>query len=355
MRIYFKNSDDEVIFSSITDNCLDCCEVCNDHIVTKDCPITNIKSRFGKIVTKRGLTFLCTDEIKTTKLFKDRLSVFDSTLKPLEKLAIEIKLKVSEEEKKRTKRLLHNLISLNGHNIQELYALVPQEILTANLEDQINIITDLLSENPKEAALTFLRIAKHNIAMKTEFSVFKKLFENNPALEFSNHPLRKVILNILHTFFQDFSDKHVYVRVNDNNTRVNLDYDSVHVAIYHIIDNASKYCIPNREIIIDFIDSDKYLTVLFNMTSIIIEDDEVEKIFEESYSGRNAQKNNKSGDGIGMFRVKRLLDLNKATILVNRDYQRIERYKNVDYGRNIFEIRFIKTKANGHSSRRLTD
>lgn len=344
MKFHYINSTNEVIFSNITNNCTKCYDDCNSQITTQVCPINNLKARFGKITTKRGITFLCSDEIKTIKLFRDRLSIFDSTLIPLEKLKAEIKTQISEEEKKRTKRLLHNLISLNAHNIQELYALVPQDLLTANIENQISIITDAIYENPKEAALTYLRIAKHNIAMKTEFSVFKKLYENNPVLEFSYHPIRKVIFNILHTYFQDFTDKHVYVRVKENYTKVNIDYDSVHVAIYHLIDNASKYCLPNREILIDFIESENTLIVRFDMISIKIDDDEVDKIFNESYSGRNSQKINKSGDGIGMFRAKSLLELNNVSIEVKRDYQKIERFNGTDYGRNIFELKFKKTK-----------
>ena len=50
-------------------------------------------------------------------------------------------------------------------------------------------------------------------------------------------------------------------------------------------------------VLIDFIDSDKVLLVRFDMTSILIEDDEVEAIFQEGYSGTNSKKLNKAGDG----------------------------------------------------------
>ena len=68
----------------------------------------------------------------------------------------------------------------------------------------------------------FLRIAKHNIHMKTEFSIYKKLDRLDATFEFSLNPIRKVILNVLHTFFADFTNKNIYVYVSEFNGRVKI-------------------------------------------------------------------------------------------------------------------------------------
>src|SRR5699024_776888 len=130
---------------------------------------------------------------------------------PIESINTNIKIK----EQRRVNRLVHNLTTINGKTIQEIYDLVPQEVLTSNFNLQIPKITDIIKSNHKDAALMFLRLAKHNIHMKSEFSIYKKLDRANPSLEKRNHPIHKVLMNVLHSFFVDFSDKEVYVDVGE--------------------------------------------------------------------------------------------------------------------------------------------
>jgi K+-sensing histidine kinase KdpD len=223
-----------------------------------------------------------------------------------------------------------------------LYAFIPQELLTGNIKNQFEEIENFIKDNPKEAARVFLRTAKSNAALKAEFSVFKKLFESKPILQIKKHPVHKVVMNLLHVFFQDFTDKGVHVEVGETTQMLNLDYESIQVALYHIMDNAVKYCLINTPLIIEFLKLEGNFVIRFDMISVQIESDEIERIFEEHYRGMSARELRKPGSGIGLNVVKRILSLNNAKLVVQPDSggRNGKYFSGVKYQNNIFDIIF---------------
>lgn len=339
MNSRFINKADQLIHSDFTSECTSCINKCSYESFKLICPINNDERRIGKIKSQFGEVFSCTnnsDFVKSSKYFKTIQSVKIVGLQDLEKTKNEIN--------QETKRLIHNLTKTNGHNIQELYAIVPQDLLTQNLQDQLTTIKHFILENPEESAKTFLRIAKNNAAMKTEFSVFKKLFEGSIVLQKKNHPIRKVVLNLFHIFFQDFNDLNVYVNFEENNDYFIFDYESIHVALYHLIDNATKYVIPNSTINVNFKQNPIAFSVILDMISIRIEDNEKFKLLEEGFSGEMARKLNKAGDGIGLARVSQILELNNAELLIRPRVtpSLSSKHLGIWYDQNQFEIRFYK-------------
>lgn len=253
-----------------------------------------------------------------------------------------MKKKMQEDYNQPVKRLIHNLTSLNAHAIQDLYSLIPQESLARNYQNQIKNIERLILIDPEEAARAFLRIAKYNASMKTEFSVFKKLYEADPIVQPQYHPIRKVIFNLLYIFFPDFTDQFIYINVQENYDRLNIDYESMHVAFYHLIENATKYTMPHSTIEITFSKKTGEYSIDFKMLSLKIENDEKVKILEENYSGTQAKKAGKSGNGIGLHLVNRILQMNGAKLIVlNNVEPKFARFvSGIPYEMNIFRISF---------------
>lgn len=77
--------------------------------------------------------------------------------------------------------------------------------------------------------------------MKSEFSIYRKLDREDGGTLIRQYPIRIVLLNVLHTFFSDFSNNNIYVNVEDYFGKVRIDYETIQVAIYHMIENATKY------------------------------------------------------------------------------------------------------------------
>lgn len=331
------NNEKEVIASNLTEKCQTCYSKTKHQGNVIECPLYDTKRRIGKIYNKNGITFLCCAKTKTTKLFKDKLNAlayaYYDLIVPIE--SIKTNLKVNEQ--KRVNRLVHNLTTINGKTIQEVYDLVPQELLTSDFNSQIPKITEIIKANPKDTALMFLRLAKHNIHMKSEFSIYKKLDRANPTIEKRSHPIHKVLMNILHSFFVDFSDKDVYINVGECRSSIHCDYETLQVALYHLIENASKYVKPNSTMNIIFNEKDDRINVHFKMTSLYIEEKEYSKLFEEGFSGIEAKKTYKDGEGIGMWRIKQMLELNNFTIEVNPGKQ-IENLNGFRFSDNEFII-----------------
>ena len=337
-----ETAEGERIVDNLQEHCKKCYSSCTGiGTLREKCPVDSMPKRTGILKTFKGSGFLCCGETKTTKLFRDKLENIVYAIPEFKTLKTKITNDISSIEEQRFKRVVHNLKSINAHSIQELYSLVPQEILTSNLDQQIEAIKKELFNNLEQSALTFLRMAKHNSHMKAEFSIYEKLFKDNPALNFRQHPIKKVILNVLHTFFIDFSDNNVLVSVADFNGKLMLDYESIHVALYHLIENTSKYVKPKSRFQIRFSEDEKTLKAIFDMESLHIDESELDKIYEEGYSGISVRKAEKQGQGIGMYRIKRLVDLNNAKIFVNAGKEIIV-YQGNDYSKNIFTIQFSK-------------
>ena len=77
------------------------------------------------------------------------------------------------------------------------------------------------------------------------------------------------------------------------------------------------------------------------MTSTYIKPAERQLIFTEGYSGDNAKIMGKSGDGIGMWRIKQMMELNHGSCsVICGDI--VEKIMGFDFSENIFILKFRK-------------
>lgn len=84
-----------------------------------------------------------------------------------------------------------------------------------------------------------MRIAKYNTGVKAEFSIYDKLLKKDVRLSPRYHNLRDVFMLVLHMFLGNFADNHVYVEVDNYYEKAYMDFESVHVSIYNIIENST--------------------------------------------------------------------------------------------------------------------
>ena len=180
--------------------------------------------------------------------------------------------------------------------------------------------------------------------MKTEFSVFKKLFVAQPEMRPTFHVVHKVLMNVLYLFFPDFTDKDVDVVVEQSDSKAYFDYESMHVALYHMIDNAAKYTKPKSTLRISIVTEASKLKISFQMCSLKILKEEQERIFEEGFSGSISEKTGKSGDGVGMSLVKRIIESNNGTIIAHSVDRSNETFFNIEYQTNEFVIKLPLAK-----------
>ncbi len=341
VRYRITKSDGTVVFCNLSTNDL---TILNE-VKSPSSKFHSGNTRAGLLANEKYKVAAFTNSKKylsSSKIFKTELNcILNST-----HIISDIIEKSEKDKNKSTSRLIHNLTSLNAHNIQEFYSLVPQENVSKKMGKQISYVKSIVEEESRETAITLLKMAKNNAAMKVEFSVFKKLFDLNPDLRATNHNMHKVLMNVFYLFFPDFTDKDVKVEVGDNENKymAYFDYESIHVALYHMIENAAKYIKPKTTLSVSINNKDRESEIVLDMISTQIKPEEIELIFEEGISGELAFKTGKSGDGIGLSRAKKILELNGGSLSVNPFFDTAEITMGVTFQRNIFIMTLPRRK-----------
>lgn len=295
----------------------------------------NIKYRVGFRENENGKIFCISSHkkyIKSSRLFNYEMDILFSSVSKVGD-AVEAAEKFTIRQ---INILIHNLKTINAHSIQDIFYLIPQDILSKGTMKDINKeIKNIIKNNMDKTTELLFKILKNNIQMKAEFSVFSKLYEENPLLNIKEFNLYNSFMNVIYNFYPDFIDKKIRIDIKKIEALAFYDYESVHVALFHMIDNIVKYIKKDSELTIDFIILIDEVEMILDMISIRIENDEIIKIFEDGYSGRYAVSSDKSGKGIGMARVKKLLELNKGAIEV----QNLGNIADI-YSKNQFKLKF---------------
>ncbi len=338
MYIQLVDSKGTVIYSTIPNELKSYCLECHEE--NENFFIGSKKYRHGKTTSAKGSVYAITDEpdtVSRNRYFRERLK----SLGHLLPIVGDIQQKTAIRTTAHTKRLVHNLESLNGHNIQELYNLVSeQELRETPTSERKKIIEQKIKERQTSIHKTILNLVKNNASMKMEFSVFNKLMTGKVGkIEKQPHPLRRAFLNVAHIFFQDFGEKGIDIIVGETDRYVFVDYECFQVSFYQLLDNATKYVLRDTDVIVDFVQEDKYMKIVMTMLSVKIEDDEIDKIMQDGYCGKNAKKMGASGKGIGMLNVKQTLELNGGGIkVVNNVDKDTILASNIPYEKNRFII-----------------
>ncbi|MCP9750702.1 ATP-binding protein [Ferruginibacter sp. HRS2-29] len=300
-----------------------------------------LKARLGSKSNSYGTLFtLTTDDkfIRRYKLFKDLLEMSIISIESLSSFQNDLVARHNSENQE----FIHNVTSLNTYSIQDLFALIPQKILTENFTKQNDVVKQIIAEKPKVATKTLLKLIKYSLATKVEFSVFERTMKIHSISQKIEYSIRILVLSILQIFMEDFEEREITVYLDACEKRISVDHDSLFVSLYYIFDNAIKYCHPKTDFKIIFKEEQDSFSILFVMISIRIEQNEIEKLFTRGYRSENVKQLNAGGNGIGMYRILKTLKFNDAILVVT---PRINSYKRefngLVYEGNEFKIKFM--------------
>ena len=252
MKIVLKDKDNQVVFANTDATCLFCLlsHASEGESKVIKCAVLCRKTRCICCINGDYTALLCSgksEDVNSSKAIKHKVAacfdIWDAMVHFAETTEAQTISYIN--------KLTHNLVSIQARNTQEMFALIPQEKLTGDIHGQISAISSIITSNSVKASQTLLQLIKNNLAMKSEFtsSIFlfpnRKLIEKKIRLTFKNHPIRNVLLNVAHAFFSDFTDHGVTINVGECQATVKLDYDTFRVALFHVIDNATKYIQPH--------------------------------------------------------------------------------------------------------------
>lgn len=341
MIFHITDENGAVLTSNLETQCLDCVLDCSKPNLKIKCKSENKEKRIGKIFKDELIIFLCDGEhSNSTRMFKKQLDLLVS-------FSGDINSFISEAGQGMTKqvfRLLHNLVTYNAHILQDVYSIIPQDDLSKSGKEIVNSINKVLVNGEIQNSVSILRILKNANMMKSEFSIFNKLYDPDPNLNIIEHQIHKVITLVFNSFWYDLVQNGNFLNIESSNMKIPFDYESVSAALAHIVDNTCKYIAPKTNLNVIFSESNIENIISFEMISMKIDDDEIDKIFFEGYSGRTPVENQLNGKGVGLYMVKRLLTLNDASIEINIKSNGREAFEHngVEYQQNTFDIKFRK-------------
>lgn len=332
IRAHVLDSHDICIFSNLLPGDTPPFNTC-----TSENTITSIggtKIRHGKIRTPLGTLYLISENpklVKSSRIFLEKQSIWVIFLRDI----IELRKDIFNDYN-------HDMPTIHGHNVQEIFSLIPQVDFQKEktAQGQINFIKNIVETNPEKTARMLLKIIKNNSSISNEFTILGSMYSEKGIKQIETHKIYKVLHNILVNFFADFKDIRVFIHIQETDSDVEIDYITFNGALIPFFENVVKYALPDEEIKIFFITIDNQIVINIRMTSVQIKGDERNKIFQEGFSGEMAKKNKKNGNGVGLFRTKTLLQLSNARIEVipNYDPQGRKFINEIQYEVNLFKI-----------------
>ena len=337
-----KDEDGKILYSNLPYNYIYNTTDLLNRIKTGICSITGKQLRHGIIKSNGNFIYIASYNVPTNKMLKPYFEAIEFFIPNLNNITTSSKEIVKQD----FRRFKHNLITQHTMMLQELEKSFSLDTNERGINNQIEFIQRLLIENPRQSAISILKLIKNVNLMKAEFDVYDMLSIKNPSLEFFTHNPHKLTLLVLNPFWLELIEKGIKINISECKGEVYIDYRSISVALSHIFENTSKYICRNTTLYISYTEKNGFIIINFEMISLKIKPEEKEKIFEDSYSGDYAKSTTLAGSGLGMSIVKKLTELNKGEIIVeiDTDEKLREKVMGIPYEKNIFKMKLpVKT------------
>lgn len=332
-----KDEDGKILFSNLPERySYNEIELLN-RIRTGTCPVSRRQLRHGVVRTNAIQIYIASFSVLTNKMLKPYFEAIEFFLPNLNSITASSKENVKQD----FRRFKHNLITQHTLMLQELEKSFSLDANEKGINNQIEFIQKLLVDNPRQSAISILKLIKNVNLMKAEFDVYDMLSIKNPRLEFFTHNPHKLTLLVLNPFWLELIEKGIRINISECKAEVYIDYKSISVALSHIFENTSKYICRNTTLNISYSEISGFVVINFEMISLRIKPEEIGKIFEDNYSGDFAKSTTLAGSGLGMSIVKKLTELNKGEFIVeiDTDEKSRERVMGIPYEKNIFRMK----------------
>jgi hypothetical protein len=330
-KLHIHDGDGTLLFSNLSENQLSLYKNCNE--ASQSIKVKGIDARHGLAENESGSVYLFSQNSELAKSSK--------SFKKEQELVLNLLPTVIQAFKKTHDDLGHDISKIHGHNIQEIFSLIPQYNFQKqkSASDQINYIRDIVGTNPEATARALLKIIKNNSSISNEFIILSSMYSDEYILQLDSHNIYKVFHNVIVNFYNDFGEQGIFIDLGNTTTSVAIDFVTFKAALIPFFDNAVKYVFPNSTIYIVFEESEAedYIIVKIIMLSLQIKQDERESIFS-GFVGAMAKQSGKSGKGIGFSKIKNLFALSNATIEVtpNIDPKNAKNIGDLIYEENLF-------------------
>lgn len=326
----FKNNS--VLLSNLPEELREEADRCSCNLTNSMCPIRHVMKRQNKEIITDGYIYMCSyDTSITNKIFLHYFDMLRSV-----HIAYEEKIKNEKERlMKDLRRLQHNVNTYNATIQDEITNLVPLDDIHNKWKDVVPFVEKMVQENPRLTAITLLKTMKFSTFVTAEMTVHDYISIDNIKLEKYSHSMHRIVKLSLQPYFLEFVENNIDIKIGDCYTNVLIDYPTISVVLGHLWNNAIKYIYKGSSLDISFYCNENNLTTSIKMYSLKIENDEIEDIYTEGYSGKWAKMISKDGHGIGMFYIKHLIEMNGGYFSINAGVN-VTNINGIPYANNEF-------------------
>lgn len=297
-----------------------------DEAIEKKYRYTRKDTEFGK------LELLVVDE--------ERITYANKVFKPFA-TAVEMVLSNSIlQAREMADDYLHNIIKIHGNQKSIVERCVCDSEDQASYNDFVVAVQRSLQSKPKEFAEDICALSKEIRLVDYHIGGYKLLRDADKKIAITdNHNLKKFLLGLSHLFFEAFRKNNFVLSLHNinNDFRCSFEYETFNIAMHSFLENAVKYCKPYTQA--TAYTKNESGELVFEMTSIRLERDEIKTILERGVFGKNVPEDLR-GNGIGMYQVDKALNRSKILFTISADLSQASEVNGIKYTPNTFTFKF---------------
>jgi signal transduction histidine kinase len=318
MKYQVKNADGAIIISNST---------------------INISEKYIRRFSYNGSDYLIylepenDGETKSGRIRKSNLDILESTTKDF--LAL---------QEQRFNKYNHIIQTISTQIFQKIEGYFGDEKWYSNDYDEaLKNIENHYLNNKHETNRLIHYFNKMSIDLRSHLDGWGIIYiKETYEAKFAEVSLKKAIINQLASFAEDFSESGIKIRFSEDFLdvyTVRLDKKLFSLIMYNFFSNALKYSMPNQPIWMNYFTTEKKLAI--SMYSVRIEKNEMAKIFEDGVRGINANRASSSGNGSGLYVIKKALKLmGLNNMYITPEYINTKELDNIQYCKNCFIFNF---------------
>ena len=239
----------------------------------------------------------------------------------------------------------HSVNTLHGKMKQKIEEYAdPEEFYGETYADVHEKIKSKISFDPDSASDVIIYLSKRIADTGAHLRGFE-VAETQEVLDMGNLTHTRLKAALLSSFsIQDemYKDMWIKLKINiDPDLRVLVDRELLNLVLYNIFDNTRKYILINSEI--HAVWDEEVKELIISMTSLAINNNESDKIFQKNYRGEHAKECVEGGKGLGLFIVKRAMELMGGDASFSCRSDKEQKYEGELYCENYFHLQFDTT------------
>jgi signal transduction histidine kinase len=175
--------------------------------------------------------------------------------------------------------------------------------------------------NKEEKSSLYLDIiedeCEKEINLVNNLLTLEQIQANQLTIEPKKHDLKPLIDNLYQEFSQSLDYQKIRLEIDYQLDYIYTDENSISLIIKELIKNASKFSAKETEINLQIYKEAKHNIIKIENYGLMIEQDELELIFQPFYQGKQVENVTNSGTGLGLALVKSLVENLNGTINVS--------------------------------------